>query len=171
MIYIDLIIIVIILYAFIKGVSNGFINEIASFLGLFIGAIISYTFSDDLSKIIENYIEIDIKFLNIISFVLLFIVTSLCFTIAGKSLTKLIKFISLGTINRILGGVFSSLKFIIIIVSISMVINYLSDLFLIEIIRPCSPSRTARARQPSWSSELALERCHAHGCSIRHLSS
>ena len=119
MIYIDLIIIVIILYAFIKGVSNGFINEIASFLGLFIGAIISYTFSDDLSKI---------------SFVLLFIVTSLCFTIAGKSLTKLIKFISLGTINRILGGVFSSLKFIIIIVSISMVINYLSDLFLIEII-------------------------------------
>ena len=135
MIYIDLIIIVIILYAFIKGVSNGFINEIASFLGLFIGAIISYTFSrDDLSKIIENYIEIDIKFLNIISFVLLFIVTSLCFTIAGKYLTKLIKFISLGTINRILGGVFSSLKFIIIIVSISMVINYLSDLFLIEII-------------------------------------
>ena len=44
------------------------------------------------------------------------------------------RFISLGTINRILGGVFSSLKFIIIIVSISMVINYLSDLFLIEII-------------------------------------
>ena len=134
MIYIDLIIIVIILYAFIKGVSNGFINEIASFLGLFMGAIISYTFSDDLSKIIENYIEIDIKFLNIISFVLLFIITSLCFTIVGKSLTKLIKFISLGTINRILGGVFSSLKFIIIIVSISMVINYLSDFLFIEII-------------------------------------
>ena len=134
MIYIDLIIIVIILYAFIRGFSNGFVNEIASFLGLFVGAILSYTFSDDLSKIIDNYIEIDIKFLNIISFVLLFIVTSLSFTIAGKSLTKLIKYISLGTINRILGGVFSSLKFIIVIVSISMVINYLSDLFMIEII-------------------------------------
>ena len=134
MIYIDLIIIVVIIYAFIKGFYNGLINEIASFLGLFIGAIVSYTFSDNLSEILDSYFEIDPKVLNILSFILLFIITSLCFTIAGKSLTKLIKFISLGTINRLLGGLFSSLKFIIVIVSISMVINYLSELLMIEII-------------------------------------
>ena len=134
MIYIDLIIIVVIIYAFIKGFYNGLINEIASFLGLFIGAIVSYTVSDNLSEILNSYFEIDPKVLNILSFILLFIITSLCFTIAGKSLTKLIKFISLGTINRLLGGLFSSLKFIIVIVSISMVINYLSELLMIEII-------------------------------------
>ena len=134
MIYLDLIIIVVILYAFIKGFYHGLINEIASFLGLFIGAIISYTFSDNLSEILNSYFEIDPKVLNILSFILLFIITSLCFTIAGKSLTKLIKFISLGTINRLLGGLFSSLKFIIVIVSISMVINYLSELLMVEII-------------------------------------
>ena len=134
MIYIDLIIIVVIIYAFIKGFYNGLINEIASFLGLFIGAIVSYTFSDNLSEILDIYFEIDPKVLNILSFILLFIITALCFTIAGKSLTKLIKFISLGTINRLLGGLFSSLKFIIVIVSISMVINYLSELLMIEII-------------------------------------
>lgn len=134
MIYIDLIIIVVIIYAFIKGFYNGLINEIASFLGLFIGAIVSYTFSDNLSEILNSYFEIDPKVLNILSFILLFIITSLFFTIAGKSLTKLIKFISLGTINRLLGGLFSSLKFIIVIVSISMVINYLSELLMIEII-------------------------------------
>ena len=134
MIYIDLIIIVVIIYAFIKGFYNGLINEIASFLGLFIGAILSYTFSDNLSEILNSYFEIDPKVLNILSFILLFIITAVCFTIAGKSLTKLIKFISLGTINRLLGGLFSSLKFIIVIVSISMVINYLSELLMIEII-------------------------------------
>jgi membrane protein required for colicin V production len=134
LIYIDLIIIVVIIYAFIKGFYNGFINEIASFLGLFIGAIVSYTFSDNLSEILNSYFEIDPKVLNILSFILLFIITSVCFTIVGKSLTKLIKFISLGTINRLLGGIFSSLKFIIVIVSISMVINYLSELLMIEII-------------------------------------
>lgn len=134
MIYIDLIIIVVIIYAFIKGFYNGLINEIASFLGLFIGAIVSYTFSDNLSEILNSYFEIDPKVLNILSFILLFIITSVCFTIVGKSLTKLIKFISLGTINRLLGGIFSSLKFIIVIVSISMVINYLSELLMIEII-------------------------------------
>tara|TARA_Y100000992_G_scaffold64713_1_gene39859 strand:+ start:277 stop:777 length:501 start_codon:yes stop_codon:yes gene_type:complete len=134
LIYIDLIIIVVIIYAFIKGFYNGLINELASFLGLFIGAIVSYTFSDNLSEILNSYFEIDPKVLNILSFILLFIITAVCFTIAGKSLTKLIKFISLGTINRLLGGLFSSLKFIIVIVSISMVINYLSELLMIEII-------------------------------------
>ena len=134
MIYIDLIVIVVLLYAFLKGFSNGLINELASFLGLLIGAIISYSFSDDLSKIIDDYVEIDGQILNILSFILLFILTSFLFTIAGKYMTKLIKYISLGTINRLLGGIFSSLKFLIIIVSISMVINYFSELLAIEII-------------------------------------
>ena len=134
MIYIDLIVIVVLLYAFLKGFSNGLVNELASFLGLLIGAIISYSFSDDLSKIIDDYVEIDEQILNILSFIILFISTSVLFTFAGKSLTKLIKYISLGTINRLLGGIFSSLKFIIIIVSISMVINYFSELLAIEII-------------------------------------
>ena len=134
MIYIDLIVIVVLLYAFLKGFANGLVNELASFLGLLIGAIISYSFSDDLSKIIDDYVEIDGQILNILSFILLFIMTSLLFTIAGKYMTKLIKYISLGTINRLLGGIFSSLKFLIIIVSISMVINYFSELLAIEII-------------------------------------
>jgi len=134
LIYIDLIVIVVLLYAFLKGFSNGLVNELASFLGLLIGAIISYSFSDDLSKIIDDYVDIDGQILNILSFILLFILTSLLFTIAGKYMTKLIKYISLGTINRLLGGIFSSLKFLIIIVSISMVINYFSELLAIEII-------------------------------------
>jgi len=134
LIYIDLIVIVVLLYAFLKGFSKGLVNELASFLGLLIGAIISYSFSDDLSKIIDDYVEIDGQILNILSFILLFILTSLLFTIAGKYMTKLIKYISLGTINRLLGGIFSSLKFLIIIVSISMVINYFSELLAIEII-------------------------------------
>ena len=134
MIYIDLIVIVVLLYAFLKGFANGLVNELASFLGLLIGAIISYSFSDDISKIIDDYVEIDGQILNILSFILLFILTSFLFTIAGKYMTKLIKYISLGTINRLLGGIFSSLKFLIIIVSISMVINYFSELLAIEII-------------------------------------
>ena len=134
MIYIDLIVIVVLLYAFLKGFANGLVNELASFLGLLIGAIISYSFSDDLSKIIDDYVEIDGQILNILSFILLFILTSFLFTIAGKYMTKLIKYISLGTINRLLGGIFSSLKFLIIIISISMVINYFSELLAIEII-------------------------------------
>ena len=116
------------------GFSKGFINEIASFLGLLVGAIFAYSFSDNLSNIIDDFLQIDTQLLNILSFILLFILTSLLFTIIGKSITKLIKYISLGTVNRLLGGLFRSLKFIIILVSISMVINYFSELLGVEII-------------------------------------
>ena len=98
------------------------------------GGIIAYSFSDNLSTIIDDFLQIDTQLLNILSFILLFILTSVLFTIIGKSITKLIKYISLGTVNRLLGGLFRSLKFIIILVSISMVINYFSELLVIEII-------------------------------------
>ncbi len=134
MIYIDLIILAILVYSFIKGFSNGLVNEIASFLGLLIGSIISYSYSDKLSGIINNYLDIDPKLLNILSFILLFIITSFLFTIAGKSLTKFIKYISLSTMNRFLGGLFSSLKFLIIIVSVFVVVNYFSELLDLHLI-------------------------------------
>ena len=39
-------------------------------------------FYDDLSKIIDDYVEIDGQILNILSFIILFILTSFLFTIA-----------------------------------------------------------------------------------------
>ena len=71
MIYIDIIIIVIIIYAFVKGFSKGLINEIASFLGLLIGGILAYSFSDNLSTIIDDFLQIDTQLLNILSFILI----------------------------------------------------------------------------------------------------
>tara|TARA_B100000941_G_scaffold138512_1_gene98132 strand:- start:674 stop:1174 length:501 start_codon:yes stop_codon:yes gene_type:complete len=132
--YFDVIVICLLTFGFIRGFLKGFFNEISTFLGFFIGLIGSTILSEDLSKVISKFVEIDIKIINIISFITLFILITILFSIIGKSLTKLVKFASLGMINRILGGVFSLSKYLVIFSFLVLVINYLNNLFSINIL-------------------------------------
>ena len=69
--YFDVIVICLLTFGFIRGFLKGFFNEISSFLGFFVGLIGSTIFSEDLSKVISKFVEIDIKIINIISFITL----------------------------------------------------------------------------------------------------
>ena len=132
--YFDIIIICILTFGFIKGFLKGFFNEVSSFIGFFIGLIGATIFSENLSNLILKIIDLDLKILNIISFIFLFIVITILFSLIGKSLTKLMKFASLGTINRLFGGIFSFGKYLVILSFIVLLINYLNTLFSIALI-------------------------------------
>ena len=132
--YFDIIIICILSFGFIKGFLKGFFNEVSSFIGFFIGLIGATMFSENLSNLILKIIDLDLKILNIISFIFLFIVITILFSLIGKSLTKLMKFASLGTINRLFGGIFSFGKYLVILSFIVLLINYLNTLFSITLI-------------------------------------
>ena len=132
--YFDIIIICILSFGFIKGFLKGFFNEVSSFTGFFIGLIGATMFSENLSNLILKIIDLDLKILNIISFIFLFIVITILFSLIGKSLTKLMKFASLGTINRLFGGIFSFGKYLVILSFIVLLINYLNTLFSIALI-------------------------------------
>ena len=131
--YFDIIIICILSFGFIKGFLKGFFNEVSSFIGFFIGLIGATMFSENLSNLILKIIDLDLKILNIISFIFLFIVITILFSLIGKSLTKLMKFASLGTINRLFGGIFSFGKYLVILSFIVLLINYLNTLFSITL--------------------------------------
>ena len=118
---IDIVIIIVLLYAFLKGFFNGFINEVSSFIGFLIAALVSYNFSEPLSNLLIDFVEIDKKILNIVCLLALFILIALVFKVFGKGLTKLIKFVSLGVLNRLIGGIFSTVKYIIIFTTIAII--------------------------------------------------
>ena len=118
---IDIIIIVILAYAFLKGFFNGFINEVSSFVGFLIAALVSYNFSEPLSNLLIDFVEIDKKILNIICLIALFILIAFVFKVFGKGLTKLIKFISLGVLNKLVGGFFSAIKYVIVFTTIAII--------------------------------------------------
>lgn len=121
---IDLIFALILSYGLIKGMMKGFIVEIASLLALILGTYGAMHFSHFAAQLISQYVSWEEQYLNLAAFALTFIGIVWAISLLGNLLTRVVKFVMLGWLNRILGGVFGVLKFGLILT----VIIYFFDL-------------------------------------------
>jgi membrane protein required for colicin V production len=112
--YLDIVIAAPILYGLIKGFSNGLIKEITGLLGLLIGVYIAINFSSYLHPKFAEVLGGYKKFIPIISFTTLFIVSVMMIKLLGYVLDKLTKSLALGFASKILGAIFGGLKIVVI---------------------------------------------------------
>jgi len=117
--FVDIILGIILLYAIFKGLRNGFFVELASFTSLLLGVYLSIEFSDYTACFIREELSSDSEYLEIIAFLVTFVLVVVAVMLLAKAFTKIADFASLGWINRLLGAVFGLLK-IIFILSISI---------------------------------------------------
>ena len=119
---IDLIIIALFGYGIIKGYNKGLIIELSSFFGIFISFFISTNLDDIISKQIVELVNINFDIVNIIVFVLVFLLSYSAIIFIAKGFTKLIKFVYLGLLNSLLGSLFGGLKLLLILIILSKII-------------------------------------------------
>ena len=119
---IDLIIIALFGYGIIKGYNKGLIIELSSFFGIFISFFISTNLDDIISKQIVELVNINFDIVNIIVFILVFILSYSAIIFIAKGFTKLIKFVYLGLLNSLLGSLFGGLKLLLILIILSKII-------------------------------------------------
>lgn len=112
--YIDIVIVVPLIYGIIKGFSNGLIKEVTDLLGLFIGAYIAIQFSSYLYPKISSFLIGYDQFIPIISFVIVFIVSVVFIKTLGYIIDKSAHALALGFVSRLLGAVFGFLKVVIV---------------------------------------------------------
>jgi len=112
--YLDIIIVVPLLYGLIKGFSNGLVKEITGLLGLIIGVYVAINFSSYLHPRFTEFLGGYEQFVPIISFVTLLFVSILVIKLLGYFLDKLTKALALGIISRILGAIFGFFKIVVI---------------------------------------------------------
>tara|TARA_B100001059_G_C17566782_1_gene442911 strand:- start:111 stop:632 length:522 start_codon:yes stop_codon:yes gene_type:complete len=118
--YLDIFIASLLVFGFVRGYSKGLVMELSSVLALILGVYGSIKFSDFtfifFSKNFPELIkDIDENYLKIASFVFTFLFIIVLISIVGKGVTKILKMVFLGFINKILGGCFGSLKFTLFI--------------------------------------------------------
>lgn len=107
----DIILLVCFIPAIWQGISKGLIRQLAGFAGLFLSIWAAKSFFLSLGEVLARNIDgLNGKVAGIISFLLIFFVSLLIFGIIGNLLTKIVKFASLGWINRLLGVVFGIFK-------------------------------------------------------------
>ncbi len=123
----DIIIAVILIFGFIRGLLKGLFVEVASLISLIAGIYGAIHFSYFVGNFLAGKVEWDEKYITIVSFAITFAIIVLIIALLGKLFTKIADFASLGVVNKILGGVFGALKLGLILSIVLLVFSKLNN--------------------------------------------
>jgi membrane protein required for colicin V production len=131
--YIDIVIIVLIALAMIRGFMNGFVKEVASLAALILGIWGAIKFSSFTAAKLYDYFDMSGKYVGIVAFLVTMAVIAIFIQLLGMLIDKLMKAVALGLVNRLLGIGFGLLKSVLILSVLFVVLN------AIDVRRPFLP--------------------------------
>lgn len=123
--YIDIIILVVLGIFGLGGLRKGIITEAATLLGLGVGLYGAFHFSDFTAEKLVQWVEINPKYLNVIAFIVTFLVLAILVNLLGRLVTKMVKAINLGFIDKLGGFIIGLAKGVLICSLLVMLLNAL----------------------------------------------
>ena len=120
--FIDVLIIIPLIYGGYKGFKHGLIIEVFTMLALFVGLYAGINFSDFVAAFLKKSFSWDSEYLPIISFTVIFLAVGAMVYFAGKTIEQMVKVVHLTPINKFFGVFFGVLK-MLYIVSVILVIT------------------------------------------------
>ena len=108
---IDIIIGALLVVGLIMGLVKGLVKQVASLAGLVCGLLVGRAFYMPVGGFFVKIFKLSVEASHITAFILILILVPLIFSLVGWLLSKLLSAISLGWINRLLGGIVGVLKF------------------------------------------------------------
>ncbi len=131
--YLDIIIAIILFLFGYKGFRKGLIIEVVTLLAFAVGIYGAMHFSDFTAAHLQDFMEINPKYLNTIAFVLTFILLVIAVNILGRWVTNLIKAMNLTFWNKLGGGLFGMVKGVLLCSVLLMVLN---NFQLMGVVKP-----------------------------------
>ncbi|MCK5538990.1 MAG: CvpA family protein [Bacteroidales bacterium] len=123
----DIIIAVILVFGFIRGIMKGLFVEVASLVSLIAGVYGAIHFSYFVGDFLKEHISWEERYITLLSFAITFGIIVFAIALLGKLFTKLADFAYLGWINKVLGGVFGALKLALILSVVIMIFDKFND--------------------------------------------
>ena len=123
---IDVIILILLILAVIKGIKDGFVKQMGSILGLFLGIVLAGRFSALLGTWLHQWVNASEEIVKIISFTIIIIGVCICMSLLGKLLEKILKAITLNWLNRLLGVIISLFAAVLLIGIILSLLEYVN---------------------------------------------
>lgn len=112
---VDIILLIPLAWGAFMGFKKGLVLELASLVGLILGIYGAIKFSDFTAEKLIQHVEITQEWLGLLSFLITFIVIVFAIFILARLLDKALKLVALGLVNRLLGLLFGTLKFALIV--------------------------------------------------------
>jgi membrane protein required for colicin V production len=127
--YLDIILSLILFYGLFKGFTRGLIIEAASLLSIIVGILGALTFTPIIESLLSYFLSNEKLPSSIILFTVSLILIVLGVNFFARNLTKFIKLISLGGINKVLGGIFGVSKYVLLISILFVFVDQFSFMF------------------------------------------
>ena len=113
--FLDIVLGVLLVYSFYKGVMNGLFVEIASLISLILGIYFAIKFSFLMRDALGGFLHWKPNTIQTIAFILTFILVVIGVTFLAKILTGVADLAFLGWINKLGGGFFRVLKTVLLL--------------------------------------------------------
>ena len=113
--FLDIIIAALLIYAAFKGIQNGLFVVLSSFFSLIAGIYLAIQFSSMAKIALAKVVKWNPYSIQVIAFIITFLVVIIGISLAGKFLTKFASFAYLGWMNKAGGGFFRMLKTVLIV--------------------------------------------------------
>jgi membrane protein required for colicin V production len=113
--YIDGFVLIALAYSFYKGFTKGFVIVLASFVALVLGVLGAIYFSDYAAELLKNKTDIDEEYISIAAFSVTFMAIIFGVHLIAKIVNQAVKMVMLGPLNKVMGGVFSMLKTVVLL--------------------------------------------------------
>ncbi len=127
--YLDIILSLILFYGLFKGFTRGLIIEAASLLSIIVGILGALAFTPIIESLLSYFLSNEKLPSSIILFTVSLILIVLGVNFFARNLTKFIKLISLGGINKVLGGIFGVSKYVLLISVLFVFVDQFSFMF------------------------------------------
>jgi len=131
--YLDIIIAIILFLFGFKGFRKGLVIEVVTLLAFGVGIYGAMHFSDFTANHLQDFMEINPKYLNTIAFVLTFILLVIVVNMIGRAVTGLIEAMNLSFFNKLGGFVFGVAKGVLLC---SLLLLVLNNFQLIGMLKP-----------------------------------
>lgn len=122
--WVDLLIVAVLAAGFISGMVKGVIKQAFSLGGLAAGLVVGMLLYEPAADLLLQKVKMSETAACITAFIVILLMVPLLFTFAGELLSKLIKVIKLGFVDRLLGGVFGLVKYLLIMGLVLQLLDY-----------------------------------------------
>ena len=120
---IDIVLGIFLLIGLVQGFRKGLIVELASLAGLVLGVFGAVHFSYIVANWLIDYTDWNEQTVQLVAFAITFVAILILVSLLAKAVTKLLGFVALGMLNRLLGAAFGLLKMAFITSVILLFIN------------------------------------------------
>jgi len=127
--WLDIVILLPLLIGLVRGLMKGLVTEIIAIAAVVLGFIGAKLWGQTFSAWMLQQFTWPQPVCDAVAYALLFLAVTLAMNLVGRLISKLLKAIHLGWVNRLLGGVFGAAKWAAIVLALVFCVNKLDTQF------------------------------------------